>query len=467
MVGVLNIKSPSPPNTFALVLVALSITFTSGAEVLHRLPPVNPADVPANLARRFLGAEVVSAQAEDRAIPLSPYTPSTLFTDANTQLTALLSDDPTIGSQIVQGRSEIVIRLHKLHDVNKVTFISEGGSGRVSIHGCEGEDAMRNNQWVALGYSLIDEGRESVVVQFGAASARYIRLSFEAVAPIKLYNFGIFGLATLDDYRLVNFGTHGTAFAGSSTPGGMPEFPLGNHGKHDFSHLSVAAGTNLIYRSPSAGNGSFSNNSNASTSLNFRDNAGANVLIYELPSWVPPLDYVAISYAAPASQRIQLYSIERLPEEENWLGNRTLDTSFLNELEPNLEIVDADRVGRFAVELAPVHTRYLAIRISPLQASASSLLSTLLPLASVSNPSETMIIEVAAFSFEMDSAKSAKGSVPAIGFVENTAPSGPIYPRADFSSNLFDGRAIFRGLGLPRDGLFLEGLPDALQIVSP
>jgi len=456
----------TPPRTYppsvrticALALCWLGLLPTTGAEVLHRLPPTDLSEVQANLARRYFGAEILSAKAGESNLALRPYSHSVQFTDTNEEVTALLCDDSTIGTPIAQGNSEIVIRLHSVHDINRVSFEKRGGSGRVSIHGCENEDALRGNSWSALGYSVLEEGRDTVTVNFGAASARYVRLSFETVSPISLSNFGIFGLATLADYQLEPAANQPSGkSAGLQSGGGV----LGSSSSHDFSLLSVAAGTNLIYESPAVGKSFFANNSDASNRLDFRRADSQNTLIFELPSWAPPIDSLGMSYSAPVGQRIQVYFLERLPEQENWLGNRTLDTSFFDGLTPAIDTIDVDRVGRYSSRVASANTRYVAVRMSPAQASASRHLSLLLPLASIGSPSTPTVLNMAAFSSDMGT--SGPGFVQGAPF---TSP-GTANPMADFSSNLFDGRAIFRGLGLPRDGLFQEGLPDALQIVSP
>src|SRR5437016_171141 len=101
--------------------IGCGILFVSGLQLVAQQSPVYVL----NIARFNLGARVDDKIAE----------------------AALISDHPTIGYSLSDGRTELVLSLSKIENIDIVSFINNGATGSVTISTSNSRLAVASSQW--------------------------------------------------------------------------------------------------------------------------------------------------------------------------------------------------------------------------------------------------------------------------------------------------------------------------------
>lgn len=152
-----------------IALVGCGILFTSGLQMFAQQSPVYVR----NIARFDLGARVDDKIAE----------------------AALISNHPTIGYSLSDGKTELVLSLSKIENLDIVSFINNGATGTVTISTSNSKLAVASSQWHQIAKQ--DLTAKMTKVKLGPTEAKYVKFSFDVAKSGRIADLAVYPTASL------------------------------------------------------------------------------------------------------------------------------------------------------------------------------------------------------------------------------------------------------------------------------
>jgi hypothetical protein len=128
---------------------------------------------PQNIARVKLGARVDDKIAE----------------------AALLSDQPTMGYSLSDGRTELVLSLAKIENIDIVSFINNGAVGTVTISTSNSKLANASSQWHQIAKQNLSA--QITKVKLGPTEAKYVKFSFDVAKSGRISTLAVYPTTSL------------------------------------------------------------------------------------------------------------------------------------------------------------------------------------------------------------------------------------------------------------------------------
>ena len=155
--------------SFPLGVLSCGILFVTGLDLFAQQPIASSR----NLARFNLGARVDDKIAE----------------------AALISDYPTVGYSLNDGRTELVLSLSKIEDIDLVSFINNGAVGTVTISTSNSKLAVASSRWHQIARQ--DLTVKLTEIKLGPTEAKYIKFSFDVATSGRISNLAVYRPASL------------------------------------------------------------------------------------------------------------------------------------------------------------------------------------------------------------------------------------------------------------------------------
>jgi len=165
----MEIMSARFPRRFRSSLLSCGILFATGSHLFAQQPIVSSP----NIARFDLGARVDDKIAE----------------------AALISDHPTLGYSLSDGRTELVLSLSKIEDINLVSFVNNGTIGTVTISASNSKLAVASSQWHQIAKQ--DLAIKVTEIKLGPTEAKYVKFSFDVATSGRISNLAVYRPASL------------------------------------------------------------------------------------------------------------------------------------------------------------------------------------------------------------------------------------------------------------------------------
>jgi len=165
----MEIISTHFPRFFRLGGVSCGILFATGLHLFAQQAILSSR----NVARFDLGARVDDKIAE----------------------AALISDHPTVGYSLSDGRTELVLSLSKIEDIDLVSFVNNGAVGKVTISTSNSKLAVASSQWHPVAKQ--DLTVKVTEIKLGPSEAKYIKFSFDVATSGRISNLAVCRPASL------------------------------------------------------------------------------------------------------------------------------------------------------------------------------------------------------------------------------------------------------------------------------
>jgi len=146
-----------------------AVLLVTGLQLFAQQSPVSAR----NIARLNLGARVDDKIAE----------------------AALISDHPTIGYSLTDGRTELVLSLSKIENIDIVSFINNGATGTVTISTSNSKLAVASSQWHQIAKQ--DLRAKITKVKLGPTEAKYVKFSFDVAKSGRISDLAVYPTTSL------------------------------------------------------------------------------------------------------------------------------------------------------------------------------------------------------------------------------------------------------------------------------
>lgn len=165
----MEIMNAYPSRVSRIGLFSCGILFAAGLNLFAQPAPAYPH----NIARFDLGARVDDKIAE----------------------AALISNHPTVGYSLSDGRTELVLSLSKIENIDIVSFINNGATGAVTISTSNAKLAVGSSQWHQIAKQ--DLTSKITKIKLGPAEAKYVKFSFEVAKSGRISDLAVYPTASL------------------------------------------------------------------------------------------------------------------------------------------------------------------------------------------------------------------------------------------------------------------------------
>jgi hypothetical protein len=149
--------------------VSCGILLATSLQLFAQQSPVRPR----NIARLDLGARVDDKIAE----------------------AALISNQPTIGYSLSDGKTELVLSLSKIENIDIVSFINNGATGAVTISTSNSRLAVASSQWHQIAKQ--DLTAKITKVKLGPTEAKYVKFSFDVAKSGRISDLAVYPTASM------------------------------------------------------------------------------------------------------------------------------------------------------------------------------------------------------------------------------------------------------------------------------
>ena len=149
--------------------IGCGILFTTGLHLFAQQSAVSTR----NIARLELGARVDDKIAE----------------------AALISNRPTIGYSLSDGRTELVLSLSKIENIDIVAFANNGATGTVTISTSNSKLAVASSQWRQIAKQ--DLTAKTTKIKLGPTEAKYVKFSFDVAKSGRIADLAVYPTASL------------------------------------------------------------------------------------------------------------------------------------------------------------------------------------------------------------------------------------------------------------------------------
>jgi hypothetical protein len=159
-------------SSLSLVACGLLLTVTSQLSA-NDFVSVQNSPSAQNVARVKLGARVDDKLAE----------------------AALISEQPTVGYSLSDGRTELVLSLAKIENIDIVSFLNNGAAGSVTISTSNSRLAVASSQWHQIAKQNLTG--KVTKVKLGPTEAKYVKFSFDVTKSGRISTLGVYSTASL------------------------------------------------------------------------------------------------------------------------------------------------------------------------------------------------------------------------------------------------------------------------------
>ena len=115
--------------------------------------------------------------------------------DDNIAQIALISDHPTFGYTLNEGKSELVLSLSKIQNFDVVSFLNDGATGTVTISTSNSKLAAASSQW----HQIAQQGLTARVtkINVGPTEAKYVKFTFNVANSGKIAELAVYSNSKL------------------------------------------------------------------------------------------------------------------------------------------------------------------------------------------------------------------------------------------------------------------------------
>jgi hypothetical protein len=107
----------------------------------------------------------------------------------------LISNHPTVGYSLSDGKTELVLSLLKIENINIVSFINNGTTGTVTISTSNSKLAVASSQWHQIAKQ--DLTAKITKVKIGPTEAKYVKFSFDVAKSGRIADLAVYPTASL------------------------------------------------------------------------------------------------------------------------------------------------------------------------------------------------------------------------------------------------------------------------------
>lgn len=165
----MEIMSANSSSLSRVTAVSGVLFLVTGLQLLAQQSPVYAR----NVARFDLGARVDDKIAE----------------------AALISNHPTVGYSLSDGRTELVLSLSKIENIDTISFINNGAAGAVTISTSNSKLAVGSSQWHQIAKQ--DLTAKITKVKVGPTEAKYVKFSFDVAKSGRISDLAVYPTASL------------------------------------------------------------------------------------------------------------------------------------------------------------------------------------------------------------------------------------------------------------------------------
>ena len=161
--------------------------------VLAQVPPSTLEQSPAyaqNVARFRLGARV---EAFRQTNPIGSLQLSSKLED-NIAQAALISDHSTVGYALPDGRTDVVLSLSKIENIDIVSFLNSGAAGTVTIATSNSKLAVGSPQWHQIARQALTP--KVTKIRIGPTEAKYVKFTFNVAKSGRIADLGVYSTPT-------------------------------------------------------------------------------------------------------------------------------------------------------------------------------------------------------------------------------------------------------------------------------
>jgi len=268
------------------------------------------------------------------AIPGTRVISSTGLVSAKSLVESKISEGVTLAA----GKSSAVIQLNGQQNIHTVAFNNDGAEGKITIAG-----SADNKDWSVLGSAVFSAGERVAQVYFGAATVKYINVSFDSAKGGTIRSFEVFGDSTDKDYEV----QPKDAGQGGST----------------INLAGALGGARAIYAFPTPTSvGELNSLHNVFNFPRSRDKY--RTIVYDLGSTRAVKEFSASYSQRP--MRVEVFAFDGLFEKRDWRGKLLLDPSTFDSAKPVAVAEDAKGVGHITITPGKaVSASYIALRFEP------------------------------------------------------------------------------------------------------
>jgi len=108
---------------------------------------------------------------------------------------ALISDLPTVGYSLRDGRTDLVLSLSKIENIDIVSFVNAGATGTVTVSTSNSRLAIGSSQWRQVGKQ--DLTSKVTRVKVGPTEAKYVKFSFNVAKSGRIGDLAVYSTANL------------------------------------------------------------------------------------------------------------------------------------------------------------------------------------------------------------------------------------------------------------------------------
>ena len=314
---------------------------------------------PKNLARHHLEADILGSNSLDSTSNGTDLLLGSNNVDRNASVDALLTEDPTLGTPMVQGATSFVLSLKQIEILNTLNFINEGGVGKVTVSTALTQSAAAEDNWHDTGFVVFDADRRVVSLQIGGIDAKFVKVTFEMAEAGRLYSFGLFGESNIDEYALQNIDADALSAVQQVTTDARA---TSNQDLVDINLLAAYTGARVAYVSSGSGDPTALIDADSSTTYRFDSTDPYPTVIVDLGG-AESVDRVSALYSK-SDVRMAIFAMNELPEAEDWVGRTSFDEATLDAYRPQNVGTDLEKEGRIALSVPTDTARYLIFQFA-------------------------------------------------------------------------------------------------------
>jgi len=108
---------------------------------------------------------------------------------------ALISDHPTVGYSLTDGRTDLVLSLSKIENIDIVSFLNNGATGTVTVATSNSKLAVGSPQWHQIAKQ--DLTAKITKIKVGPTEAKYVKFSFNVAKSGRIADLAVYSAASL------------------------------------------------------------------------------------------------------------------------------------------------------------------------------------------------------------------------------------------------------------------------------
>lgn len=108
---------------------------------------------------------------------------------------ALISGQPSVGYALTDGRTDLVLSLSKIENIEIVSFMNNGAAGTVTVATSNSKLAAGSLQWHEIAKQ--DLAATVTKIKLGPTEAKYIKFTFNVAKPGRIADLGVYATRSL------------------------------------------------------------------------------------------------------------------------------------------------------------------------------------------------------------------------------------------------------------------------------